>query len=279
MLKSEVTAMTRCSLRMFAVIAALSVAAINLYADWPQWRGTNRDARTSAPSVPWPKELKPVWEVTVGVGHSTPVVVEGKIYEFARQSEQEVLLCLDEQTGKELWRSSQPISYEMNSAATGHGKGPKSTPVVSKGNVYTLGITGVLSCHDATSGKLKWRKDFAKQFPATSPLYGTAMSPIVEGNLVIAHVGGQNKGALIAFDMETGAVKWTNDFDGPAYSSPIIVTLVGVRQLVNFTQKNLAGIDVQDGRLLWNLPAKSEYDMNSVSSVAYKDMVIFGREE
>jgi len=264
---------------MFAVIAFLSLVTFNLYADWPQWRGINRDGRTAAPSVAWPKELKPVWEVTVGVGHATPVVVDGKIYEFARQSEEEVLLCLDEQTGRELWRSSQPISYEMNPAATGHGKGPKSTPVVSKGNVYTLGITGVLSCHDAASGKLKWRKDFAKQFPTTSPLYGTAMSPIVEGNLVIAHVGGQDKGALIAFDTETGVIKWTNDFDGPAYSSPIIVTLAGVRQLVNFTQKNLAGVDVQDGRLLWNLPAKSEYDTNSVSSVAYKDMIIYCREE
>jgi len=126
---------------------------------------------------------------------------------------------------------------------------------------------------------VKWRKDFAKQFPATSPLYGTAMSPIVDGNLVIAHVGGQDKGALIAFDMETGAVKWTNDFDGPAYSSPIIVTLAGIRQLVTFTQKNLAGVDVQDGRLLWNLPAKSDYDTNSVSSLGYKDMIIFAREE
>src|SRR5262249_13580835 len=152
----------------------------------------------------WPKALKEEWKVNVGVGHSSPVVSNNRIYEFARQGEEEVLLCLDLATGKEVWRSSQQISYQMNPAATGHGKGPKSTPVLSNGKVYTFGISGVLSCHEAATGKLKWRRDFAKQYPATSPLYGTAMSPLVDNGLLIAHVGGQDKGALTAFDAETG---------------------------------------------------------------------------
>ncbi len=259
------------------VLATLTAAA----ADWPQWRGPNRDGNVSDAKIPaaWPKALKEEWKVTVGVGHSSPVVADGRIYIFARQVEEEVLLCLDASSGKEAWRSAQPISYEMNPAASGHGKGPKSTPVVSNGNVYTFGISGVLSCHDARTGKLKWRREFSKQYPATSPLYGTAMSPLVDNGLLIAHVGGHDKGALTAFDAETGAVKWSNDSDGPAYSSPIIVTLAGVRQLITVAQKDVIGVDAASGKLLWKLPAKSEYETNSVTAVAYKDMLILSREE
>jgi outer membrane protein assembly factor BamB len=266
----------------FEVVSVIVLAALTASAaDWPQWRGPNRDGNVSDAKIPaaWPKALKEEWKVTVGVGHSSPVVADGRIYIFARQGEEEVLLCLDASSGKEMWRSAQPISYEMNPAASGHGKGPKSTPVVSNGNVYTFGISGVLSCHDARMGKLKWRREFSKEYPNTSPLFGTAMSPLVDNGLLIAHVGGHDKGALTAFDAETGAVKWSNDSEGPAYSSPIIVTLAGVRQLITVAQKDVIGVDAASGKLLWKLPAKSEYETNSVTAVAYKDMLILSREE
>ena len=247
--------------------------------DWPQWRGPNRDGNVAGSTAAWPKDLQEEWKVTVGIGHSSPVVVDKKIYVFARQGEEETLLSLDAATGKELWRSSQPIAYQMHPAATGHGKGPKSTPVVSNGKVFTFGISGVLSCHDAQTGKLKWRHEFSKQYPNTSPLYGAAMSPVVDNGRVIVHVGGQDKGALTAFDTETGTVKWSNEMDGPAYSSPIIVTLAGVRQVVTFMQKDFVGIEAASGKLLWKLPQKSEYDENSVTAIAYKDTLIYSKEE
>jgi outer membrane protein assembly factor BamB len=260
--------------------ALILLTVSSTVADWPQWRGPNRDAKVTDASVPatWPKTLKEEWKVPVGIGHASPVVVKGKIYQFARQGEEEVLLCLDAGTGKEIWRQSQTISYKMHPAATGHGKGPKSTPVVYKGKVYTFGITGVLSCHDAQTGALKWRKEFSKQYPATSPWFGVAMSPVIENGMLIAHVGGHDKGALTAFDAETGEVKWTNDVDGPAYGSPLVVTLAGVRQVVNFTQKELVGVDVATGKLLWRLPAKSQYEENSVTVATHKDMLIISRE-
>ena len=262
----------------FATCAML-LFATPLYAqDWPQWRGPNRDGAVTGRFSEWPKALKEQWRVTVGVGHASPVVVGNKIYIFARQGEEETLLSLDAATGKEIWKSSQPISYTMHQAATGHGKGPKSTPVVSNGSVFTLGISGVLSAHDARTGKLKWRHEFSNQYPITSPLFGTAMSPIVDHGLLIAHVGGHDKGALTAFDVETGAVKWTNNMDGPAYASPILVTLAGVRQLVTFMQKDFVGVDAATGKLLWKLPAKTQYDENTVTAIPYKDMLIFSRE-
>ena len=258
--------------------AFLSVTAVAQ--EWSQWRGPNRDGNVSDASIPqtWPKTLTKEWKVTVGVGHASPVVAEGRIYVFARQGDQEVLLSLDAITGKEIWRSSQPIVYEMHEAAKGHGKGPKSTPVVYQGNVYTFGISGVLSGYDARNGILKWRKEFSKQYPRTSPLFGTAMSPLIDSGLLIAHVGGHDQGALTAFDPESGAIRWSNEVDGPAYSSPIVVTLAGVRQVVTSTQGNVIGAEVATGKLLWKLPAKSQFDENSVTAIAFKDMVIFSRE-
>ena len=250
-------------------------------AEWPQWRGPNRDglaAGVNAPSA-WPKELKPVWKATVGVGHASPVVSGGVVYQHARQGEEEVLLALDASTGKELWRAGAvPAPYEMNSAARDHGKGPKSTPVVAGGRVYTLGIAGLLSAHDAKTGRLIWRKEFSKQFPVTSPLYGTAMSPIVVGDLLVAHVGGHDKGALTAFDAASGAVKWSYDADGPAYSSPVVLTAGGERQVVTFTQKELVAVSAATGALLWKLPAKTSYDTNCNTPVVYKDTVIVSIE-
>jgi outer membrane protein assembly factor BamB len=250
-------------------------------AEWPQWRGPNRDglaAGVAAPSV-WPKELKPLWKVTVGIGHASPVVSGGVVYQHARQGEEEVLLALDASTGKELWRAGAvPAPYTVNPAASDHGKGPKSTPVVASGRVYTLGIAGLLSAHDAKTGRLLWRKDFSKQYPVTSPLYGTSMSPVVVGDLLVAHVGGHDKGALVAFDAASGAVKWSYDADGPAYASPVVLTAGGERQVVTFTQKELVGVSAATGALLWKLPAKTQYDTNCNTPVVYKDTVVVSFE-
>lgn len=273
---------SRLSLKSLLLSTAVLCSSISLRADWPQWRGPNRDGLVKNAAIPatWPKALKEEWKVTVGIGHASPVEANGKIYVFARQGEKEVLLSLDATTGKENWHYDDlPLDYEMHEAARGHGKGPKSTPVVSNGVVYTLGISGVLSAHDANTGKLKWRREFSKDYPKTSPLFGTATSPLVDSGLVIAHVGGHDKGALIAFDAQTGATKWSNTMDGPGYASPIIVTLAGTRQIVTFMQKDLVGVDFASGKLLWKLPSKTQYDENINTIVPYKDTLIFSREE
>jgi len=264
------------------VVISISIAASRLApADWPQWRGPNRDGYVADAVIPrnWPKTLQTEWKVPVGIGHASPIAANGKIYVFARQNEEEVLRALDASTGKEIWKSSLPITYQMHEAAVGHGKGPKSTPVLSHGTVFTFGISGVLSAHDAETGKLKWRHEFSKAYQKTWPLFGTAMSPIVEGGLLIAHVGGPDKGALTAFEAETGKIKWSNEADGPAYSSPLVVTLAGVRQVVTFMQKDFVGVDFASGKLLWKLPSKTRYDENINTAIVYKDLLIFSREE
>jgi len=245
--------------------------------DWNQWRGPNRDGVVPAFTEPkaWPESLKSKWKVTVGIGHSSPVVVGGKIYLHSRQDEQEVVSCFDLSTGKLLWKDSYAVAYTMNPAATGHGKGPKSTPVVAGGKLYTLGITEILSCYDISKGTRLWRKDFSKEFKNTAPTFGTSMSPIVDRGLLIVHVGTAGQGALIAFDANTGAEKWRWAGDGPAYASPIVVVLGGMRQVVTQSQENIIGVAADTGKLLWKIPFTTAYVQNIVTPILYKDTLIF----
>ena len=149
--------------------------------------------------------------------------------------------ALDLASGRELWKQAYPVAYEMNPAATGHGKGPKSTPTLADGRLFTFGITGVLSAWDAADGRLLWRKSFESSHRATSPAFGAAMSPVVDGGRVIAHVGGDGDGELVALDAATGNALWSWKGDGPGYASPVVATFDGVRQVVTQSQNALVG--------------------------------------
>jgi outer membrane protein assembly factor BamB len=216
-----------------------------------------------------------VWTVDAGIGHSSPVVVGNRVFLFSRIGEQEAVTAYDLASGKQVWRQSHDAPYQMNPAATSHGKGPKSTPAVQDGRLFTLGISGILSAYDAASGKVLWRHDFAKEFKNTSPDYGASMSPIVDGANVIAHVGGGGGGAIIAFDAASGSRKWTWKGDGPAYASPVIATLGKARQLITQTQSHIIGLAAADGRELWRIPFTTDYDQNIVTPVVVDGLLIY----
>jgi outer membrane protein assembly factor BamB len=245
--------------------------------DWNQWRGPNRDGKIPGFQTPalWPKKLTRRWKVEVGTGHSSPLIVGEAVFIFARQGGDEVIRRLDLATGRPVWKESYPAPYEMNPAAQDHGKGPKATPVYSDGRLYTFGISGILSCLDAKSGKVLWRHAFAQQYKQTAPLFGTAMSPLVERGMLIAHVGGNDNGALTAFDARTGAVRWRWTGDGPGYASPIVITREGVRQVVTQTQTLCVGVASDTGKLLWSLPFTTSYSQNAVTPVEVGDLVVF----
>jgi outer membrane protein assembly factor BamB len=247
--------------------------------DWNQWRGPNRDgiaAGFTSPTSWSPDALVRKWSVAVGEGHSSPVVVGDRVYVFARDGEREVLRCLALTDGSVIWQEGYAAPYEMHPSARGHGKGPKATPTVVDGRVFTLGINGHVSAFDAKTGTVLWRKDFAGEYPATSPAFGAAASPLVHGKLVIVPIGGRNRGALAAFDVATGAVAWTWAEDGPGYTSPILATLGGVPQVITQSQKHCVAVSPTDGRELWRLPFMTPYEQNSVTPVVAGDLVIFG---
>jgi outer membrane protein assembly factor BamB len=235
--------------------------------EWNQWRGANRDgaAAVSAPAN-WPDALTKKWQVEVGLGYSAPITVGDRVYAFSRQGDDEVMRALDAATGKTIWETKYNATYKPNPAATRtHGTGPKSTPAFADGRLFTLGMTGAVTAFDAASGKQLWQTPP----PKSEPLYHTAMSPIVDRGLVIVHVGGHNDGALTAFDVRTGAVKWAWTGDGPAYGSPIIAELGGTRQVITMTQDNLVGVSVADGTLLWKRPYTVRSTRNAVTPIVY----------
>jgi len=244
--------------------------------DWPGWRGPDRDGTVRGFQAPetWPDALERGWSVEVGTGHSTPALVGGRLYVHARQEDHEVILALDATTGEALWRDRYPAPYEMDPTATEHGKGPKSSVTVSDGRVFTLGIDGVLSGLDAETGKVLWRHDDRERFPKPSPQYGAAMTPLVIDGLCIAHLGGDEDGAIVAFEVATGKPRWSWDGDGPAYASPVVATFGGKRQIITQTQFHAVGLDPASGALLWKIEYKTNFDQNSVTPVVAGDLLL-----
>lgn len=231
-------------------ILVLCISSVSYSQDWPQFRGTDRDSRVSgfkAPSA-WPSELSQVWKVQVGTGDATPVLVGKKIYLNTRQGDNEAVLCLDATTGKELWKDQYPSAAVTGPA--GSHPGPRSTPAVSGGKVVTFGANGIVSCLDAASGKVLWRKDNPQN---TVPQFFTGMSPLIVDNVCILHLGTKDKGQVVALDLKTGNEKWKLEGDGPAYASPSLMKVDGKQTLIVQTEKNLIALDINDGKLLWQM--------------------------
>ena len=257
---------------LLLIVSCGAVASAQAPRDWPQWRGPGRDgaAAFSAPAA-WPATLTKRWEVSVGAGHSSPVIAGDRIVIHARQNDREITRAIELKSGKELWRNEYAAPYTVNPAASAHGPGPKSTPVVANGRVFTFGISGILSAHDLASGKLLWRTDA----PPAPPEFGTALSPIVDTGVVIVHLGAKDQGALTAFDAASGKPRWRWSGDGPAYASPVIAQIGDTRQLVTQSENAVIGVDVAKGTLLWRIPFKTAFDQNSITPVVTKDLVIY----
>ena len=256
-----------------SILAGLTAPArVAAGQDWPQWRGPNRDGAVTSFSEPtsWPEGLTEQWTVDVGLGYATPLLVGDRIYMYTRQDEDEVMMALDARSGDIIWRTSYPAPFDMSPATARHRAGPKSTPTFTDGRLFTLGMSGIVTAFDAETGRQLWQKPA----PPVGPLYHTAMSPVVEGDLMIVHVGGHDDGALTAFDVATGDIRWSWDGDGPAYGSPVVFELEGTRQVVTFTQENLIGVSVATGELLWRRPFTTQATTTSQTPILYRNTLI-----
>jgi outer membrane protein assembly factor BamB len=257
-----------------AVAGLLAISAsCALAQDWPQWRGPNRDAKASGFTAPqtWPKVLTQKWKVSVGLGDATPALVGNKLYVFARQDADEVIRCLDAANGKEIWQ--EKYAAQAVSGAPSPHSGPRSSPAVADGKVLTIGVGGVLSCVDAASGKMLWRKD---DFSGAWPKFFTASSPIVTGGLCIAQLGSESNGGIVAYDLATGDQKWKWTGDGTAYASPDLLTVEGTKMVVTLTAKKIVGLGVADGKLLWEAPFPVQgMNYNAATPIVEGQTVIF----
>ena len=259
------------------MFSSAAIGAQQAPAGWNQWRGPARDGVGDARTLPatLPEQLTEVWRVPVGEGYSGPLVVDGRVYQFSRDNGREVLRALSLAEGSEIWSESYEAPFTVESAARSHGSGPKSTPVYADGRVFTLGISGVLSALNATDGSVLWRHEFAEDFPKTWPLWGASMSPIVIGDRVFAHVGGDAGGAMTAFDVASGEVVWANDEFTPGYASPIHLQIEGADVLVTQSNEHIIAVNAADGTTLWSMPFATSSWQNAVTPLAVGGEVVF----
>ncbi len=223
---------------------------------WPGFLGPERDGWVDhfQPPVEWPKSLNTVWQVEVGKGYGSPLVANDRVYQHSREGGDEVLRCLELATGKEFWKQTYAVPFQASSGGERHGNGPKSSPILADGRIFTMSSLGEISAWDAKSGDRLWRRDHRKRFPKNHPNWGASTSPIVDGDRVVAHFGNDDEGALIALNVKTGEEIWSQGSDGASYSSPLAVEIHGVHQIVDWNHRALVGVDSESGTMLWEFP-------------------------
>ena len=258
------------SLTCFTI--GILTTGISYSQDWPQFRGIGRDSKVTGFKAPssWPSELTQQWKVTVGFGDATPVLVGNRIYLHTRQGDDEVIRCLDAATGKEIWKNAYPAAAVSGPSAS--HPGPRSTPAVASGKIVTFGATGILSCLNAATGKVIWRKEN----PMTSvPQFFTGMSPLIVENVCIAHAGTKDNGNVLALDLVTGNENWKWSGDGPAYASPSLMNIDGKKHIIVQTEKNLLALDLADGKLQWQIATPLQQRFYNASSPYINGQVIY----
>ena len=246
--------------------------------DWPQWRGPNRDAKVTGFKVPatWPKELTKKWSTKIGDGVATPALVGDKLYVFSREGDEEVIRCLDASNGNEVWKDKYAAQPATGSA--GGFPGPRSSPAVAEGKVCTLGVRGTVSCLEAASGKLLWRKD---DYNGAAPQFFAASSPIIQDGICFVQLGsgggrgGGGGGGVVAYELATGNKKWEWKGDGPAYGSPVLATIAGEQTIIMPTAGNMTALGVADGKQLWFV-SYNQGRYNAATPIITGDTVIYG---
>jgi outer membrane protein assembly factor BamB len=248
------------------LLVACGLTAVVLdAADWPQYRGPRLDGTSEEIGLArqWPEGGPPtLWRHELGDGYSGISVVDGRLYTLYGRGDDELLVCLDAPTGREIWR----LRLDAN-RRDGQGHGPRATPTVHGSTVYAVGAQGKLYAVDAATGETLWWTDLVKAFGAGVPSWGVAASPIVVDDLLLQDVGGRSGYSLVAFDRRDGRVVWHAESDKAGYSTPLPVTVAGMRQVLFFTATQLVSVSPTDGRTLWRQPWETSYDVNAAMPV------------
>jgi len=241
---------------------------------WPQWGGPTRDFHVATEAAPWPEGgLRIVWRRDLDTGYSSIVASEGILYSVGRRGETERVIALSAETGETRWayEYAAPLPDWMR---TNHGVGPRSTPLLVDGRLFTVGINGTLLCLEPEGETLLWRKDLVTDLGGSRNNRGYASSPLAVGDLVIVPVGGKGQ-ALVAFRQTDGTVAWkSGDFER-GLSSPFLTSLGGRPQVVALLNGAVAGFEPSTGRLLWSHPHGGRGERNVTTPVLGDDGLLF----
>jgi outer membrane protein assembly factor BamB len=217
---------------------------------WTSFRGPERDGhyRQQPVRTDWGRALTPLWKQPVGSGFASFAIADGRAFTIEQRGVREVAAAYDLVTGRELWTNAWNALFQEN------GDGPRATPAWHDGRLYVLGGTGEFRALDAATGRTLWRTDILADAGAQNIEFGMSASPLVVDNTVVVLAGGTNGQSVVAYDRQSGKRVWGALDDRASYSSPMLVALAGVRQILTFTATRLVGVSPENGRLLWEFP-------------------------
>lgn len=239
--------------------------------DWPQWRGPNRDGVSKETGLlkQWPASGPAlVWKTKgAGGGYSSLAIAKGRIFTLGLRGAREYVIAFDVATGKEAWATPYGKAFHND-----RGDGPRGTPTVDGGNVYALGGNGDLSCLDAGTGRIIWTMNMLEKFGGENPNWGISESPLVIGEKVLVNAGGRGA-SIIALNKKNGELIWKSQNDPAGYSSGIPVQIGSTTQVVFFTEQRAVGLDLKDGKLLWDYPRAANRTANVATPIAFGNRV------
>jgi outer membrane protein assembly factor BamB len=215
--------------------------------------------------------LKPIWKQPVGGGYASFVIAGGRAFTIEQRGPQEIVAAYDVATGRELWTSAWTATFHESMG----GDGPRATPVWAGGRVYALGGRGELRCLDGATGSLVWRTNILEDSGATNLQWGMSAAPLVVDDTIVVLPGGPKGQSVVAYDRRTGKRAWSALNDQQAYSSPMLVTLAGVRQILIFSASRVMGLTPDRGDVLWEYPWKTGYDVNAGQPIVIGDNRVF----
>ena len=256
------------------VAAAENAAPVASSPYWTDFRGPSRDGhyRERPILTAWPASgLKSIWKQPVGGGYASFVIARGRAFTIEQRGPEEVVAAYEVATGRELWTNAWAAEFREFMG----GDGPRATPTWSDGRVYALGALGELRSLDDASGRVLWRINILEDNGASVLQWGTATSPLVVDDTIIVVPGGPNGRSVVAYDRRTGARAWSALDDKAAYSSPMLVTLGGVRQMLVFSASRLMGLTPDRGEVLWDYPWTTQYDVNAGQPLVIGDNHVF----
>jgi len=262
-----------------ALVFLISVASMSLAqsnANWPQWRGPNRDGISKETGLlkQWPAEGPAlVWKASgAGGGYSSFSVANGKLLTMGLRGEREFVVAFDVATGKEAWATPHGTAFRND-----RGDGPRGTPTVDGDRVYALGGSGDLSALELRTGRVIWTKNILKEFGGRNITWGISESPLIVGNKLLVNPGGPGA-SIVALNKSDGSVIWKSQSDRAGYSSAIPVEVNGGTQVVFFTHQRAVGLDLKDGKLLWEYAKPANDVANAATPIARGNRVFISSD-
>jgi len=239
---------------------------------WTDFRGPKRDGSYTERAIrtDWTPNLKPIWKQPVGGGYASFAIGGGRAYTIEQRRGNEVVTAYDVETGRELWAHTWPAEFQERMG----GDGPRATPTFHDGRVYALGAEGELRCLDAATGTAVWNTNILTDARAGNIMWGMSAAPLIVDDKVIVQPGGRGA-SIVAYAKNSGKRVWGSLDDEASYTSPMLVTLVGRRQILTVTATRAVGLAPEDGSLLWEFPWVNDQHINVAQPVLLDDTRVF----